>query len=746
MAQSIEVGLIQQTPVPDLSPDDERALAHLAHTSWSLKRSLDTPTETSHALTLPALLQVEGASLSARASAWTAHAAEVDAQLADLQAQIDDRCFALYGINAEDRASIERGFGGPTSEEPADDEVEEEDDSDADDHFAALISWAVGVAFGRFDLRLATGARPTPPEPDPFAPLPPCSPGMLTGDDGLPVAAPPPGYPIPFPTDGVLVDDPGAPRDLLAAVRQVFGVVFGEAGDERLAEAVALLDPRAEDLRPWLRSTFFAQHIQRYSKSRRKAPIYWRLGTPSGSYSVWLYIHRMGRDTLHAVLRDHVEPKLRYEEERWQRMQAAAGASTSDRKALAAQEGFVEELRAMRDELLRVAPLWSPDLDDGVVINASFLHRLFLHTKPWAKECEAHWGKLRAREYDWSHLAMRLWPEWVAPKCAEDRSLAIAHGVEDLLWVEEGGRWRPRERPDDEATRRVLALAPMTQTVGRLRAWAEAQGGLDWPGWWAGRYDSDELALELFPARVLHRMQREPALAAAHGRPAAFNPARAHDPGPVPEETGRAGTLVRALAVAVGRTPAGQDLFAALDAGELDSCALALFVSPERVIAACRADRELAEQHEIDGWFWVNDGGSRPRRDPDEEVAAIVAARRSLAVQQALKEVASAPPPVRAPRAPAPKAPKPPPERPPQRDAQLPLDLRAPPRVDTSALDALRAALHRSPEGANKAELLAASGLEASAWGPAIQALIGAGEVEQTGQARGTKYRLRGGS
>lgn len=464
LAQSYEVGLIQQTPVPDLSPDDEALLAGLALTSWSLKRRLDTVNETSHALLLPALLSVSGASLTERAAAWAQHADALGRRLTELQAQIDDRCFVLYGINAEDRAAIERGFGGgapldDAPEEALEDEGPEGDDGDVRRHAAALISWALGVAFGRFDVRLATGARPLPPEPAPFDPLPACSPGMLTGPDGLPVIAPPPGYPMAFPSDGLLVDDPGDPRDLLGAVRQVFAAVFGEAGDERLAEAVALLDPRADDLRPWLRSSFFAEHIQRYSKSRRKAPIYWRLGTPSGAYSVWVYLHRVGPDTLHAALRDHVAPKLRYEEERLGQLTAEAGPtpSTAQRRALTAQEGFVEELRAFRDELARVAPLWSPNLDDGVVINASFLHRLFQHTRPWAKECEACWEKLKAGEYDWSHLAMRLWPERVVPKCAEDRSLAIAHGLEERLWVDDGGRWRPKPVTEEELTELVQA-------------------------------------------------------------------------------------------------------------------------------------------------------------------------------------------------------------------------------------------------------------------------------------------------
>lgn len=52
---------------------------------------------------------------------------------------------------------------------------------------AELMEWSAGVALGRFDLRLATGERAAPPEPDPFDPLPVCSPGMLTGDDRLPL-------------------------------------------------------------------------------------------------------------------------------------------------------------------------------------------------------------------------------------------------------------------------------------------------------------------------------------------------------------------------------------------------------------------------------------------------------------------------------------------------------------------------------------------------------------------------------
>src|SRR5206468_3114381 len=128
-----------------------------------------------------------------------------------------------------DRRAITEGFGGNDSETESNaDSGDSEEDASEDGHAsesvadaaglaAELVSWAVGVAFGRFDVRLAIGAGPLPVEPEPFDPLPACSDGMLTGDDGMPLPLAPTGYPLAFPDTGVLVDDPGHAQDLTAA-------------------------------------------------------------------------------------------------------------------------------------------------------------------------------------------------------------------------------------------------------------------------------------------------------------------------------------------------------------------------------------------------------------------------------------------------------------------------------------------------------------------------------------------------
>ena len=101
----------------------------------------------------------------------------------------------------------------------------------------------------------------------------------------------------------ILVDDEGHTDDLVTRVCAVA---------ERAHSDVP------ENLRGWLAKDFFPLHIKMYSKSRRKAPIYWQLATPSASYSVWLYIHAFSKDTLFRVQNDYVAPKLAHEERRLQ--------------------------------------------------------------------------------------------------------------------------------------------------------------------------------------------------------------------------------------------------------------------------------------------------------------------------------------------------------------------------------------------------------------------------------------------
>jgi len=91
------------------------------------------------------------------------------------------------------------------------------------------VSYAVGCVLGRWDVRFATGGKPAPTLPDPFDPLPACSPGMLQEPDGLPATQNPHGYPLRIDWDGILVDDSDHSNDVIRRVRDVLEVIFDES-------------------------------------------------------------------------------------------------------------------------------------------------------------------------------------------------------------------------------------------------------------------------------------------------------------------------------------------------------------------------------------------------------------------------------------------------------------------------------------------------------------------------------------
>jgi len=396
---SFEVGVIQQTPVPELSAKQQVTLAALARRAWSLKRTLDTVTETSHAFALPATLR-------ARLGDYVPSA--IEAELSHIQTEIDAIAFDLYGFSDADRVAVLGSAGAnAATDEPSNDD-ESDDDEVVDDVSSsdALLSWAVGVAFGRFDWRLATGERTLPPEPEPFDSLPAKSPGMLP--DGA----------TPFHQHaGILVDDQGHPHDLALLVEQVLETVDA---------------PVLEDVRRWLQKDFFAFHLKRYSKSRRKAPIYWPLATAFGNYTLWFYYPSLSDQTLFTAVNDFVDPKL---DELRNELQAlrdkGVGRSKQDEKNLEALVSLEAELADLRDSLLEIAPIYRPNHDDGVQITAAPLWKLFRH-KPWQKVLKDTWAKLEKGDYDWAHLAMNYWPDRVRDKCVTDKSLAIAHNLEHL--------------------------------------------------------------------------------------------------------------------------------------------------------------------------------------------------------------------------------------------------------------------------------------------------------------------------
>ena len=277
----------------------------------------------------------------------------------------------------------------------------------------AIISYAYGVSVGRWDVRHILEATHIEQPASPLECLPLCPPGMLQGNDGLPAAETPEGYPLRIDRDGLLVDDPEHPDDVVRSVREVLDIIWKDRAEAIEREACEIL--RVRELREYLRKPgsggFWMDHVKRYSKSRRKAPVYWYLRSAKGNYGLWLYYHRLDKDIIFKALVNYVGPKLRIEEGRLNTLRArkaAAGSAGSEAKQIEkekdCQEEFVSELHDFKDKLRRAAELHlTPDLNDGVVLNIAPLRELVHWT-----EAQKYWDQLSEGKYEWSSIGRQL--------------------------------------------------------------------------------------------------------------------------------------------------------------------------------------------------------------------------------------------------------------------------------------------------------------------------------------------------
>jgi hypothetical protein len=235
---------------------------------------------------------------------------------------------------------------------------------------------------------------------------------MLQGKDSLPAGIEDvcDDYPLRIDWDGILVDDPEHEGDI---IRRVLEVIWKGQAEAIEKEACEILDAR--ELRDYFRKPgnggFWMDHVKRYSKSRRKAPIYWYLRSAKGNYGIWLYYHRLDKDILFKALLNYVEPKIRLEEDRLKTLRGrknVAGSSgregKQNEKEMDRQEQLVSELRDFADKLRRAANLnLEPDLNDGVVLNIAPLWELV----PW-KEAKEYWEELIEGKYEWSGIGKQL--------------------------------------------------------------------------------------------------------------------------------------------------------------------------------------------------------------------------------------------------------------------------------------------------------------------------------------------------
>jgi hypothetical protein len=295
-----------------------------------------------------------------------------------------------------------------------------------------IISNLIGIAYGRWDIRSVQNPELIPPYGDFFDALP-FMPEVSLKET-------PSDYPVDVPVDGIFVSDPKHFRNISQSVTKVIYQLWPDNGDKIINELCEI--GGFNKLEDFLDSPtgFFDFHYKRYTKSRREAPIYWPISTPSGSYTIWLYYPVLNDQTLYSVVNNYLKDKIRGTETEISQLENNANLDNKGLKLLRELTDFKLELLDFEKEILRVAQLpYIPNHDDGVLITASPLHKLFRHAK-WRKSTEECWKALEKGEYDWAHLAYNIWSARVKAKCKKDLSIAIAHGLEDICEI------KPKEK------------------------------------------------------------------------------------------------------------------------------------------------------------------------------------------------------------------------------------------------------------------------------------------------------------
>lgn len=282
-----------------------------------------------------------------------------------------------------------------------------------------IIMELVGMAFGRWDMNYALHKKEIPAFGDVFDALP------FMPVVSLDAKTQPADY-LPIPMDGLLMGLPNHPLSLVKRVQEAMRTIWGKKADDYEYELCHLIG--VENLQDYFESPqgFFDYHFKRYTKSRRKAPIYWPISSPSGAMTVWVYYPQLSDQTLPHIL-------LMLSKEHTALQSDLTNAKlANDKKQEAKLMNMMAEINFLETELQRVHELpYKPNHDDGVPITAAPLVNVFRHNG-WKNECQDNWDELSSGDYDWSHLAYSIFPQRIRDKVKKDWCLALTHGLEEL--------------------------------------------------------------------------------------------------------------------------------------------------------------------------------------------------------------------------------------------------------------------------------------------------------------------------
>lgn len=302
-----------------------------------------------------------------------------------------------------------------------------------------IIQELVGVEFGRWDIDYLIGNKDIPAFKDVFEAIPFMPEVSLNRT--------PTNYPINVPEDGILLLSGDSPLSIVSKLRNTMFAIWKDKANDIEYELCKLIG--VDSLQDYFDNPngFFDYHFKRYTKSRRKAPIYWPLSSAHGAFTVWIYYPKLSQNTLPQVV------LLLGKEIEATKSELTAAQLNQDkveenrlRFLLADLEGMVSDFNAIIELPYR------PSHDDGIPVTAAPLAKFFQHTG-WRNECLDNLEKLNSGEYDWSHLAYSMFPVRIREKAKKDWCLALTHGLEDICLNKPKAKKAKKSQDEDDSAK-----------------------------------------------------------------------------------------------------------------------------------------------------------------------------------------------------------------------------------------------------------------------------------------------------
>lgn len=304
-----------------------------------------------------------------------------------------------------------------------------------------IIQELVGIAFGRWDIRFAQHLKEIPAFGGVFDALPFMPTVSL---DNIPSD-----YLVDTPADGILSNQTDSRLNLAMKVRDVMHYIWADKSDDIEYELCQLIGCKSLQYYFESMSGFFDYHFKRYTKSRRKAPIYWPLSSEDGSLTYWIYYPKLSHNTLPSLI-----IKLREENEKLMSGINAAMASKEKNleNDLRAKQYQVENMMVEINRIIDSG--YEPNHDDGVPVTSCPMVNLISH-RAWKAECQSNLEELNKGNYDWSHLAMSMYPARVTKKAKKDWCMALTHGLEHLCENKPKEK-KPRKKKEENSNSKLL--------------------------------------------------------------------------------------------------------------------------------------------------------------------------------------------------------------------------------------------------------------------------------------------------